>query len=201
MNPYEMTFIIRPDRDEDGTRAAADSVTSRISAAGGEIIATIPWNPPRRRMAYTIRDFGDGFYVTTVFRIDPTALPAIENTLKLNDNILRFLLVQATEMNIKQAVQRLQQQQAPATPPTPQPVPAGAASQTGEPGAEAPGADTSAGEPQVIENPPVVPPTVEVQPIVGTEPADAASALSSSAEETPDELSPEPVAVTADTQE
>ena len=106
LNPYEMTFIIRPDRDEDGTRAVAESVTGRISAAGGEIIAAIPWNPPRRRMAYPIKDFGDGFYVTTVFRIDPSALRPIENTLKLNENILRFLIVQATDLNIKQAQQR-----------------------------------------------------------------------------------------------
>jgi hypothetical protein len=68
-------------------------------------------------MAYPIKDFGDGFYVTTVFRVDPSELGPIENTLKLNENVLRFLIVQATDLNIKQAQQRLQQQQAAAAAP------------------------------------------------------------------------------------
>jgi small subunit ribosomal protein S6 len=183
LNPYEMTFIIRPDRDEDGTRAVAESVTGRISAAGGEIIAAIPWNPPRRRMAYPIKDFGDGFYVTTVFRIESSALGPIETALKLNDNILRFLIVQATDLNIKQALQRVQQQQAAAAAPPPQsaaaPSPAGVAPETTS--------DTNL----------VIPPVVETEPIIGTEEVDAASAAPQPAESTAEPVdaatAPEPV--------
>jgi small subunit ribosomal protein S6 len=185
LNPYEMTFIIRPDRDEDGTRAVAESVTSRISAAGGEIIAAIPWNPPRRRMAYPIKDFGDGFYVTTVFRLDPTALRPIENALKLNDNILRFLIVQATDLNIKQAQQRVQQQQAAAQAPPPQPAPVGAVPQNTVPLApeEAPAGVAPDIEP-VPETAPVAPPEIEVESVIGTEEADAASAVPQPTEST-----------------
>jgi small subunit ribosomal protein S6 len=123
LKPYEMTYIVRPDLDEEQTRATVEQVSARITGAGGELIAALPWNPPRRRMAYTINDFGDGFYVTTVFTIDPQALRGVENALKLNDRILRFLLVQATDLNIKQAQQRLQQQAAAAAAPRPQPGP------------------------------------------------------------------------------
>lgn len=125
MNAYEMTFIVRPDRDEEETRAAVQTVTGRIETAGGEVIATAPWNPPRRRMAYPINEFGDGFYVTTVFRLDGQALRAVETALKLNDNVLRYLVVRATEQNVQQVQQRAQQAyisaqqqaQAAATPP------------------------------------------------------------------------------------
>lgn len=120
MNAYEMTYIVRPDLDEEQTRTVIDGVSSRLQTSGGEVVATVPWNPPRRRMAYPIKDFGDGFYVTTVFRIDPPALGPLENALRLNDRILRYLLVQATETNIKQAQQRMQQASAPA--PEPQPA-------------------------------------------------------------------------------
>jgi small subunit ribosomal protein S6 len=120
LNAYEMTYIVRPDLDDEQTRAVIDGVASRVQTSGGEVIATVPWNPPRRRMAYPIKDFGDGFYVTTVFRIDAPALRPLENTLRLNDRILRFLLVQATETNIRQAQQRMQQASQPQ--PEPQPV-------------------------------------------------------------------------------
>jgi small subunit ribosomal protein S6 len=177
LNPYEMTFIIRPDRDEDGTRAVAESVTGRISAAGGEIIAAIPWNPPRRRMAYPIKDFGDGFYVTTVFRVDPEALRPIENALKLNENILRFLIVQATDLNIKQAQQRLQQQHAAAQAPPPQQPPAAGVPQNTVPLApqEVPASVAEDIEP-VPDTAPVAP-EIEVESVIGTEEPDAASTV------------------------
>lgn len=117
MKQYEMTFIVRPDLDEDGSREVVDAVLGRLQAAGGEILATVPWNPPRRRMAYPIRDFGDGFYVTTVFEFDPQALRTVESQFRLNEGILRFLIIQATEQNVKQAQQRVQQAAA-----RPQPV-------------------------------------------------------------------------------
>jgi small subunit ribosomal protein S6 len=198
LNPYEMTFIIRPDRDEDGTRAVAEAVTGRISAAGGEIIAAIPWNPPRRRMAYPIKDFGDGFYVTTVFRVDPTALGPIENALKLNENILRFLIVQATDLNIKQAQQRLQQQQAAAQAPAPQQPPAGAVPQNTVPLApqETPAGVTEDLEP-IPEAATVAPPEIEVEPVIGTEAADAASIAPEPAENV-SEPAAEPVAEPAE---
>lgn len=179
MNPYEMTFIIRPDRDEDGTRAVVETVTGRITGAGGELIAAIPWNPPRRRMAYPIKDFGDGFYVTTVFRIEPAALRPIENALKLNENILRFLIVQATDLNIKQAQQRVQQQQAAAAAQAQQAAPAGAAPQSPAP---------SVGETEPAAAPaaaPAAPTTVESAPATAETAPAPAETTPTTAEATP----------------
>ncbi|MGH2443212.1 MAG: 30S ribosomal protein S6 [Chloroflexota bacterium] len=156
MKAYEMTFIIRPDLDEDDTRGVMDQVASRVQTAGGEILAVVPWNPPRRRMAYPIQDFGDGFYVTTVFRIEPPGLPPIETALKLNERVLRYLLIQATETNIQQAQQRVQQQQAAAAAPRPQPAAESGDAEpaeiqaAGEPAPEA-GAETEAVLAQITE--------------------------------------------------
>jgi len=186
LNAYEMTFIVRSDRDEDQIRGVVDTITGRIESDGGEILATIPWNPPRRRMAYPIRDFRDGFYVTTVFNLDGQALRPIENALKLNDNILRYLLVQATDNMVKQAQQRVHQAAAAAAPREPVAQP--------EPGL-AP-AEDAALEPVLAapdlalppEGTPAAPPeTAAAEPI-------AAVPLADSSGETIDAL-PEPVAV------
>jgi small subunit ribosomal protein S6 len=145
LNPYEITFIIRPDLDDEQIRASVDQVNGRIQSNGGEIIATFPWNPARRRMAYPIRDFGDGVYTTTVFNFDPENLREFENALKLNDRILRFLVVQATSQNIKTAQQRMAHAQAQAAAPQqPQPAPQ---AQPGVPGAPTPAAPAPVGQP------------------------------------------------------
>jgi len=112
LKAYEITFIVRPDLDDDQTRAATQQVTGRVESAGGEIIAAFAWSPPRRRMAYPIRDFGDGYYFTATFRIDPQSLRELDNALKLNENVVRFLIVQASDQAIRQSQQRAQQQAA-----------------------------------------------------------------------------------------
>lgn len=109
MESYEITFIVRPDLDEEQIRGVVDGVTNRVTSAGGEHIATYPWNPARRRLAYPINDFGDGFYVTTTFRFPSEGLKELERSFRLNDNLLRFLIVQATELSIQQSQQRSQQ--------------------------------------------------------------------------------------------
>ncbi len=186
MNAYEMTFIVRSDRDEDQIRGVVNTITGRIESDGGEILATIPWNPPRRRMAYPIRDFRDGFYVTTVFNLDGQALRPIESALKLNDNILRYLLVQATDTMVKQAQQRVHQAAAAAAPrepiaqPQPNQVP-------GEDAIPEPVLTTPDLALAAEESPTTPPETANLAPIAAAPPADSTI-------EAIDAL-PEPVAV------
>lgn len=201
MNAYEMTFIIRPDLDEDGSREVVETVTGRVGSAGGEVLATVPWNPPRRRMAYSIRDFGDGFYVTTVFRLDPQALRPIENALKLNDRILRFLIVQATERNIREAQQRVQQA---ATRPAPAPETTSAAESATTSESAAPSESMSPAEstpPSESVSPAEAAPTAEAAPLPTTPapetneaPAEEPTTVATAAPPTPDTDAPEAAA-------
>ena len=134
MNAYEITFIVRPDLDEEQTGAVVKQVTGRVESGGGEVIASYAWSPARRRMAYPIRDFGDGYYVTITFRLEAQNIRELETALRLNDRILRFLVVQATDQMIRQSQQRMQQAAAAAAPrPAPAPtVPGAPAPQSGE---------------------------------------------------------------------
>jgi small subunit ribosomal protein S6 len=160
-----MTFIVRPDKDEDETRAAVQTITARIETIGGEVLATAPWNPPRRRMAYPIREFGDGYYVTTVFRMNAEGVRTLETALKLNENVLRYLMVRATDAAVEQVQQRAQQaylaasQPQPATAPLPgTDVPAPIATDVSQPApaeaAEAePGTTVDAEQPEAVGAP------------------------------------------------
>ncbi|GAC1628314.1 MAG: hypothetical protein NVS4B2_09290 [Chloroflexota bacterium] len=125
MNTYEITFIVRPDLDDDSIDATVERVMARVATGDGEVIATLPWNPARRRMAYPIRDYGDGVYITVHFRADAQSIREMENALKLDDRLLRFLIVQASELSVKQAQQRVQQRIAAAAAPPPIPAPVG----------------------------------------------------------------------------
>jgi small subunit ribosomal protein S6 len=124
LSSYEITFIVRPDLDDDGMRGAVETVRSRIETVGGQILSGYPWGPGRRRMAYPIRDFNDGYYYTITFNAGSEALRGLESNLRLNENVLRFLLVAATPQMLRNAEQRQHQQAQVAAQPPAQPAPA-----------------------------------------------------------------------------
>jgi small subunit ribosomal protein S6 len=96
MRDYELTYIIKPDLDP----AALASVIERVSGfvtveGGGTISKTTPWG--MRQLAYPIRRYREGQYVFSLIQIEPTAMARIEQRLRMNEDVLRFLLVRAED--------------------------------------------------------------------------------------------------------
>jgi small subunit ribosomal protein S6 len=96
--PYELMTVFIPELSEEDNQAQIERTEGYISSAGGALTETLtssPWG--RRRLAYTIRfngvDYRDGFY--TVFHFDsrPSLLTELERDLKLDTNVMRYLLV------------------------------------------------------------------------------------------------------------
>jgi small subunit ribosomal protein S6 len=50
-----------------------------------------PWG--RRRLAYPIGAFRDGFYIVTRFKMPPEESDTLERNLRLNESVLRHLVV------------------------------------------------------------------------------------------------------------
>lgn len=95
---YELMTIFLPDMSEEDNQAALAKVSGYISDVNAELKETLvdsPWG--RRRLAYTIRhegvDYRDGFYVVMHFTAAPTSISDIERELKLDTNVIRYLLV------------------------------------------------------------------------------------------------------------
>lgn len=95
---YEMLTILLPDQGEDVSAAATEKVLGYITEQNGTIDsvnADSPWG--RRRLAYTIRhegvDYRDGHYVLVYFTALPSVLTEIERELKLDVNVIRYLLL------------------------------------------------------------------------------------------------------------
>lgn len=95
MRSYEMMTVLRPDLGgEDDFNGFIETLHGYITAQGGEIKDTdhgTPWG--RRKLAYPIEDYTEGFYVLSHFMLDPTKVTAVERNLKLAPQILRYLLI------------------------------------------------------------------------------------------------------------
>ena len=102
MRPYEMMIVLAPDIPEDELDPTIDTIESYVTRFGGEVIAInrdSPWG--RRRLAYPIRHAGrdvrDGFYALYYFDVEPTAITEIEREIRLNDRIIRDMIIALEE--------------------------------------------------------------------------------------------------------
>lgn len=84
-------YIIKPTLDEDSIDAVAKKVDDQIGGIGGSIEKTEKRG--RKRLAYEVKDFKDGFYVLTFFKADPAQITEFERLLKLNDDVIRHMIV------------------------------------------------------------------------------------------------------------
>ncbi|HLJ61544.1 MAG TPA: 30S ribosomal protein S6 [bacterium] len=88
MSTYEIVSIVRPDFDEDALNAAIERIHQRITENGGTVKSTDRWG--KRRIAYPIQNYRDGFYVLTVFDLDSGRVGPLRQTLGLHEGLLRF---------------------------------------------------------------------------------------------------------------
>jgi small subunit ribosomal protein S6 len=77
--------------DDEGVAKEVAATKKIITDAGGEVTAEKDWG--RRRLAYPIRDFSEGVYHILRFSLKSQDLPTIERYLRLNDNVLRSLVI------------------------------------------------------------------------------------------------------------
>jgi small subunit ribosomal protein S6 len=90
---YELMVVLDPNLDE----AAIEAMSSRIQALatqrGGTVDNVDMWG--RKRLAYPIGRFRDGFYILYRLQLPPTAATEIERALKLTESVIRHLLVRS----------------------------------------------------------------------------------------------------------
>ena len=90
INRYETIFIIDSTKTEEETVALVDKFKSLIEA-NGEIESVDEWG--RRRLAYPINDFEDGYYVLANFSSKPDFPAELERIYKITDGILRSIVI------------------------------------------------------------------------------------------------------------
>jgi small subunit ribosomal protein S6 len=91
MRLYEVVYIMDPALDEDGVNARLEKHHGVLTDGGAEIVAVDHWGI--RQLAYPVANQGSGYYVVAHFNSPADALPEFERQLKLDDEVLRYLIV------------------------------------------------------------------------------------------------------------
>ena len=93
MKLYELTVIINSSLEESAIQAEIEKIEKQITSADGKIHKLERWGI--RRLTYLIKGFNQGFYVHFLYEGPIGLVSEIEKAMRINENILRYLTVQA----------------------------------------------------------------------------------------------------------
>ena len=99
MHRYETLFILHPDLPEAQVRETIDRARRLIEGMGGQVAELQDWG--MRELAYPIRKQPRGTYVLAQYAAQPEVVKELERTLKLADEVLRYISVRAAEVKPK----------------------------------------------------------------------------------------------------
>src|SRR6201995_5421044 len=92
---YEVMFIVRPDiLDEDLDKLIA-GFEANVTQGGGTVKSTEKLG--RRKLAYTVKKFNDGYYVLLNILADGSLVGEIERRLRVSEPVIKFISVRTDE--------------------------------------------------------------------------------------------------------
>jgi small subunit ribosomal protein S6 len=92
---YEIMFIVRPDVEEADLDKLIEGFSANVTNGGGEIKSVEKMG--RRRLAYTVRKFNDGFYVLLTIVAAGSLITEIERRLRVSEQVIKFITVRMDE--------------------------------------------------------------------------------------------------------
>ena len=92
---YESTFIARPDISSQQVDGLAEQFREILKEAGGEVAKTEYWG--LRSLAYRIKKNRKGHYYFMNIDAPPDAIDAMERTMRINEDVIRYLTVRVEE--------------------------------------------------------------------------------------------------------
>src|ERR1700724_4094992 len=92
---YEIMFIVRPDVEEAKLDKLIEGFSANVVSGGGEVRSVEKMG--RRRLAYTVRKFNDGFYVLLNVAIAGAGILEIERRMRVTEQVIKFITVRMDE--------------------------------------------------------------------------------------------------------
>lgn len=95
MRKYEIMYIVRPDIEEEAHKALIERFNNVLTDNGAEIEKVKEQG--KKRFAYTINDYRDGYYVLINFTSDQPAIDEFDRLAKFSEDIVRHIVVRAED--------------------------------------------------------------------------------------------------------
>lgn len=87
MNTYNLTVILKDDLSEKDRKELLEAITKKFT----KTIKEDAWGS--RSLAYPIGKADKGYYIHYEFEAEPSTVPVLDKMIKLNEDVIRYLLI------------------------------------------------------------------------------------------------------------
>ena len=95
MNKYELALVVSAKIEDDARAAVVEKAQGYITRFGGVVSEVEDWG--KKKLAYDIQKMSEGYYYFIQFEAEATVPAAVEQDVRIMDNVLRFLCVRKDE--------------------------------------------------------------------------------------------------------
>jgi small subunit ribosomal protein S6 len=95
MNKYELALVVNAKVEDEVRNATVEKAKEYITRFGGTITNVDDWG--KKRLAYEIQKMREGYYYFIQFDAEADCPAQLENSVRIMDNVLRFLCVRQDE--------------------------------------------------------------------------------------------------------
>ena len=95
MNKYELMFIVKPDMEEAAIKKEADNMKKVLTDKKAKVIEEKAMG--QRELAYEINKFNNGYYYLFVVEANSEAINEFDRVVRINENLLRHLIVKVED--------------------------------------------------------------------------------------------------------
>ena len=98
MKKYELMTVFKPNLDAEEVDKAIEALGKVVSDLKGKVESSDKTG--RKKLAYDIQNFRDGFFVNFVLSLPKENVAEFRRQLRLNDNILRTMFLEASKAGV-----------------------------------------------------------------------------------------------------
>lgn len=91
MRKYETIYILNPQLDEENIKGLVEKFKDIIETNKGTITKLEEWG--HRKLAYTVKNLNEGYYVLMNFEAEPATVASLERIYKITDGVVKYLIV------------------------------------------------------------------------------------------------------------
>ena len=95
MIKYELALIVSAKIEDDARAAVVEKAKEYITRLGGTVTEVEDWG--KKKLAYDIQKMSEGFYYFIQFDAAAEVPAELEQSVRIMDNVLRFLCVRKDE--------------------------------------------------------------------------------------------------------
>ena len=92
MKNYELLKIFKPSLDSEELDKVVDKISEEVKSNKGSVSSVDKMG--RKKLAYDVQGYRDGYFTTMIVSLPGEAVVDFKRSLKLNENILRFMFME-----------------------------------------------------------------------------------------------------------